>query len=71
MRYPKAPHYTFNFTLAHNVPISGYIKIQFDNGYTLSGAAVATSGYALTETGSNYIMLRTGSALDRGDFHPA
>jgi hypothetical protein len=38
------------------------VRIQFDNSYVLSNATVATSGYALTETGSNYLLLRTGSA---------
>jgi hypothetical protein len=55
--------YTFGFTPTHTVPINGYIRIQFDSNYTLSGTTVATSGYALSETGSNYVLLKTGSAL--------
>ena len=54
-------NYTFDFTLEHNVPLNGYIMIGFDSNYTLDTATVVTAGYALTESGDDYLTLRTGS----------
>ncbi|MFA5392719.1 MAG: hypothetical protein WC306_03530, partial [Candidatus Paceibacterota bacterium] len=59
----ESTSYTFNLTLGHSVPTNGYVRVQFDDSYTLTNATVVTSGYSLTK-GANYVLLkRTGSAL--------
>ncbi|MBU2028963.1 hypothetical protein KJ761_03700, partial [Patescibacteria group bacterium] len=55
--------YNFDLSLEHNVPTNGYVRIQFDDNYSLANTTVVSSGYSLTK-GANYLLLkRTGAAL--------
>jgi hypothetical protein len=50
--------YTFNFTYAHNVPLNGFLRIDFDTDYDTSSVAVAHSDYTKQEAGANYVILK-------------
>ncbi|MFA5145741.1 MAG: DUF2341 domain-containing protein, partial [Candidatus Omnitrophota bacterium] len=50
--------YTFNFTYAHNVPLDGYLRIDFDTDYDASSVAVAHADYTKQEAGANYVVLK-------------
>ena len=60
----ESTNYSFGFTLSHALPVGGYVRIEFDDDYTLDGAIVVTAGYLLSDTGADYLLLqRTGSEL--------
>ncbi|MFA5231193.1 MAG: hypothetical protein WC416_02155 [Candidatus Omnitrophota bacterium] len=55
--------YSFGFTVAHTVPVNGYVKLSFDSDYSFANANVLSEAYVITDKQSNFILLRRSAQL--------
>ncbi|MFA6358179.1 MAG: hypothetical protein WCY09_05885 [Candidatus Omnitrophota bacterium] len=59
----KTSTYNFGFTVAHTVPVNGYVKLSFDSDYSFVNANVLSEGYMIVDKQSNFILLKRSAQL--------
>ncbi|MFA5145743.1 MAG: hypothetical protein WC723_07110, partial [Candidatus Omnitrophota bacterium] len=59
----KNSTYSFGFTVAHTVPINGYVKLAFDSDYSFANANILSEGYVISDKQSNFILLKRTAQL--------